>query len=161
MSRPRALPSWSFRLVQRGIHASARFTRPMTLGVRGLVLDEEERVFLVRHSYVAGWHLPGGAVEPGESADAALARELAEEGNIMLDGPAVPIALYFNRRLSRRDHVALYLVRSFRQTAPRPADWEIVESGFFPRRSLPAHTTAATRARLAEVLDGAPRSEDW
>ena len=31
----------------------------MTLGVRGIVLDSEEQVFLVRHSYVHGWHFPG------------------------------------------------------------------------------------------------------
>ena len=39
----------------------------MTLGVRAVVLDGENRVFLVKHCYVSGWHLPGGGVEVGES----------------------------------------------------------------------------------------------
>src|SRR5204863_10159664 len=64
-----------------------RFVRGMTLGVRGIVIDGAGAVFLVKHSYVAGWHLPGGGVEVGETVEEALARELGEEGNITLTGP--------------------------------------------------------------------------
>ena len=39
----------------------------LTVGVRGAIIDEHNRVFLVRHTYVRGWHLPGGGVEVGES----------------------------------------------------------------------------------------------
>ena len=47
-------------------HTIFRFTRPMTLGVRGIVIDPQACVFLVRHTYVPGWHLPGGGVDAGE-----------------------------------------------------------------------------------------------
>jgi ADP-ribose pyrophosphatase YjhB (NUDIX family) len=143
------------------MHLYWRFARGLTVGVRALVLDGEGRVFLVRHSYVAGWHLPGGGVEAGETVGEALARELREEGNIELVGVPELHGVFFNRQASRRDHVMLFVVRAFCQPQAPAPNLEIVAHGFFPPEALPADTTAATRARLAEVLNGVPISPWW
>jgi 8-oxo-dGTP pyrophosphatase MutT (NUDIX family) len=143
------------------LHAYWRFARGLTLGVRGLVLDGQGRVFLVKHSYVAGWHLPGGGVEAGETLVTALARELREEGNIELIDPPTLQGMYFNRRASRRDHIALYVVRSFRQTAAPQPNREIIAHGFFPSGLLPEGTTPSTRQRIAAVLSGQNNGEIW
>jgi hypothetical protein len=45
-------------LLRRFFHLYWRFARGMTLGVRAVVVDRDDRVFLVQHSYVSGWHLP-------------------------------------------------------------------------------------------------------
>jgi 8-oxo-dGTP pyrophosphatase MutT (NUDIX family) len=148
-------------LIRALFHVYWRLSRGLTIGVRGLVLDGEGRVFLVKHSYVAGWHLPGGGVEEGETLLAALARELREEGNIELNDTPVLHAIYFNRRISSRDHVALYVVRSFQQTAPPKPNHEIIAHGFFAMQDLPADTSPATRERIAEVVTGRTVSETW
>ena len=106
------------RLTRRPVHIYWRLSRGLTLGVRGLVIDPQGRVFLVKHSYIPGWHLPGGGVEPGETVLDALARELQEEGNIeLLETPALH-GIYFHPTVSDRDHVVLFVVRCFRQPAP-------------------------------------------
>ncbi|MGL5447156.1 MAG: NUDIX domain-containing protein [Rhabdaerophilum sp.] len=136
-------------------------TRGMTLGVRVVVRDDKGRVFLVRHSYVPGWHLPGGGVEVGQTAFDALATELREEANIELATEPRLISVYLNLSASRRDHVMLYLVENARQTAPRLPDREIVECGFFAPNALPSGTTLGTKRRLAELAGEAPISAHW
>ena len=149
------------RLTGRMAHFYWRLTRGLSLGVRGLVIDDEGRVFLVKHSYVRGWHLPGGGVEPGETLRQALARELREEGNIEIVKPAEFYGMYFNANVSARDHVALFVVESYRQAAPPEKNREIIEHGFFPPAALPPDATPATRARIGEVLQGKPSAERW
>ena len=148
-------------VVRPALHLYWRFSRGATLGVRAVIIDSEGRVFLIKHSYVNGWHFPGGGVESGEGMMTALKREVAEEGNIELVGLPALHGIYFNSRISRRDHVALYIVRQFRQTAPPQPNREIVGHGFFSLRQLPPDTTPGTRARLAEIFDNAPVSETW
>jgi ADP-ribose pyrophosphatase YjhB (NUDIX family) len=148
-------------LLQRFFHLYWRLARGMTLGVRAVVLDESSRVFLVRHGYISGWHLPGGGVEVGETFADALRRELMEEGRIELSGEPVLHGLFYNGHVSRRDHVAVYVVRDFRQDRMPEPNWEIVQCGFFQVTALPEGTTPGTRRRIAEVLEGRPTIKTW
>ncbi len=147
--------------LRRAFHLYWRMARGMTLGARGVVLDGDNKVFLVRHSYVAGWHLPGGGVEVGETFLEALRRELSEEGRIELAGEPVLHGLFLNSHVSRRDHVAVYIVRQFRQDRLPEPNHEIVECGFYAAAALPPETTRGTRLRIAEVLDGAVPIATW
>ena len=154
-------PRKASRLLSWGLHTYWRFSRGMTLGVRAVVLDGQNQVFLIRHTYVPGWHLPGGGVETGETALDALTRELREEACIAIDEPPVLAGVFFNRRVSRRDHVLVYVIRNFTVLAEKQPDREIAEAGFFPLDRLPEGTTEATRRRLTEILEGQPLSSTW
>lgn len=143
------------------LHRYFAWSRGMTMGVRAACFDAEGRVFLVRHSYVPGWHLPGGGIERGETALQALAKEMREEGNLEIGAAPRLLHVYFNRRTSKRDHVLFYRCDGVIQTAPRLKDREIVEAGFFSLDALPAGTTEATRKRLEEIAGRLPFAEIW
>ncbi len=146
----------------RLFHLYFRWKRPVTFGVRGLIYDAgQNSVFLIRHTYVPGWQLPGGGVEVGETVLEALRRELFEECAVEIAGQPQLKSIHFNRQASRRDHVALYLVERFRQVEPKLPDREIAEARFFSLDALPNATTPATLRRIAEVLQGASVSPDW
>ena len=142
-------------------HLYWRVARGLTLGVRGVVLDGEGRVFLIHHTYVSGWQLPGGGVEAGETFLKALERELMEEGRIELLAQPVLHGVFHNDHVSVRDHVAIYVVRDFRQDRMPEPNREISACGFFAIDALPADTTEGTRRRIAEVIDGQKPIATW
>ena len=148
-------------LLQRGYLAYSRFARGMTLGVRAMLLADD-RLVLVRHSYLPGWYLPGGGVEAGEAVAEALEREIAEEAGAILTGPPQLFGIYRNGEAHPRDHVALFVCGNWRQDGGR---WrpsrEIIAMERFPVTALPPDTSRGTRARLAEVLSGGAPSADW
>lgn len=134
-------------------------TRPRTRGVRAIALTPEGRILLVRHSYVPGWHLPGGGHEAGESAEAAVLRELREETGMVSHGPVRLLGTLQHRPNYRRDTVTLALVEQVVFTF-RPS-LEIVEATAFDPDALPAETTAGTCRRIAEWREGRPVPDAW
>lgn len=153
---------WKKRAVQWAITHAGLATRAMTLGVRAAVVDADGRVLLVRHTYLPGWYLPGGGVETGETLLDAVVREVAEEGDVLVEGAPRLHGVYLNRSVSRRDHVALYVIDRFRVRTPATVpSREIAEARFFARDALPREATDATRRRLDELFAGAPTDPFW
>ncbi|MEE2526418.1 NUDIX domain-containing protein [Hyphobacterium sp. HN65] len=137
-----------------------RRTRGMTLGVRGLALDSRGRVCLVRHTYMAGWHLPGGGVERGETVWQAIEKEMREEAGVALTGAPDLFHVYSNERKFSGDHIALFVVRDWSACPPEPGQ-EIAETRWFAPDALPQDISPATARRIDEVLSGAAPEDEW
>jgi ADP-ribose pyrophosphatase YjhB (NUDIX family) len=136
--------------------------RPLTLGVKGLVIDQEGRVLLVKHGYQAGWHLPGGLVERGENLEQAMEREVWEETGIDCSGNSRRLlGIYANFNEYKYDHVAVFVVEQASAAGLKRRWLEIEECGFFRLTQLPTDATSATRKRLDEYLGKAPVSVAW
>ena len=133
----------------------------MTLGVRAIVEDGRGRILLVRHTYVNGWHFPGGGVESGQTMQQALAMELREEANIAEMGEVQLLGIYLNRHISKRDHVGLYHCKNWKNMGEFTANREIAEIRFFSRDKLPDEINTGTLKRLQEVYQGKAASNEW
>jgi len=138
----------------------SRLQRGMTLGVRAVAVDAEGRVMLVKHTYLAGWWLPGGGVDRGETIGDAAARELFEETGLKATAPGRLISVHSNERFFRGDHVLVYRFDAF-ETGALTHHGEIAETGWFEPATLPPDCHRSTRARLAEMFAGAPVDSHW
>ncbi|WP_313535574.1 NUDIX domain-containing protein [Sphingomonas sp.] len=164
-NRPRSHPAVAsaIALALRGYLAVRTIgwfvTRPQTRGVRAIALTPAGKVILVRHSYIQGWHLPGGGHERRETAEEAVLRELREEAGMVSHGAVRVLGTLQHRPNFRRDMVTLALVEHV-EFAFHPS-LEIVEARAFSLDALPEGATAGTLRRLAEWRDGRPVARDW
>lgn len=101
--------------------ARSRLGGPDTRGVLVILVDETDRVLIVKARYRRSWALPGGWVDPDESFVQAACREVAEEGGVEFAGEPV-----FVGALNRGHHVDHIYAGHRGATSTRPATpWEI------------------------------------
>ena len=157
-------PRWLISLVMR----LRTGTRGVSVGVRVVVFDADGAVFLVRHSYMKGWFLPGGGVDRGEVPSNAACREVLEEAQIVVVGEPELHGILLNDQVGVPDYVCCYIVREWHWdsadgTRPEQVsiDGEIIEADFFALDALPVGTTPATHARLGEIVDQQPAAKMW
>lgn len=133
--------------------------RGISLGVRVCVRDERGAILLIQHSYLPGWHFPGGGVEFGETVAEAAKRELVEEGGVELTAPPRFVGLFRNPEWTAGDHVAFFEAGAWKPCAQK---WgvEIKAAAFFAESELPPDVHSSVRRRLAERA-GAPIDAIW
>jgi ADP-ribose pyrophosphatase YjhB (NUDIX family) len=156
--KPTALPVRGLTKVLRPFW---RMRRGLTLGAQGVVIDGNENVLLVRHSYRPGWFFPGGGVDWNETIETALARELEEEVGVTLTEPAQLHGIFANFASFPGDHIAVFVVRHGQRRGDYRKYGEIAETGMFGRGDLPGAIDLGTRARLGEIFDRSPIPALW
>ncbi len=136
------------------------FLRRMTIGVRALLIDGD-KVLLVKHSYIPGWHLPGGGVDHLETIEEGMYREVFEETGYRVTGEPVLFQTYLNTLPPGRDHVIFFVCRSFEREREFTPNKEIIACQWYDRHALPADISKATLARIEEVFGVRPRLRAW
>ena len=121
--------------------------------IAGVITDAGGRVLLARRTEgrdLAGfWEFPGGKREPGETAEAALARELAEELGIEVDigAPLIAVPQAYPHKRLRLD------VRHVRGWRGTPRGHEGQALAWVPPDKLPAYAMPpADRPVVAALL---------
>lgn len=138
-----------------------RMSRPLTLGVRGVVVNPQGQVLVLRHTYTPGWHFPGGGVEKGETCGLSVLRELKEEAGIEAEETDLRlVSVHANHAFFPNDHVLVFRVDRWKQGAATQSG-EIAEVRFVDPAAPPAETTGGTRRRLGEIFGGSPVSRHW
>ncbi|MBS0289971.1 MAG: NUDIX domain-containing protein [Proteobacteria bacterium] len=132
-----------------------------TIGVKGLIINQQQQVLLVEHTYMPGWHLPGGGVKAGETPKAAVIREIEEETGLIVDENPILFAIYAHQVLGANDYPMLFIIKTFTLPTKAKPCAEIKEARWFDLNNLPSNTTASTIRRIQEVLQGLPPSEVW
>lgn len=129
-----------------------------TIGAR-ILLIQDNKILLVKHSYQDGWYTIGGAVERGESPLEAIHRELEEEVGVKLHEPPKLFSVYYSNLEKRDDYVMLYIASHFSQADCKSP--EIADKKWFSLENLPSEVTPATSRRINEYLNKQPINDRW
>lgn len=131
---------------------------PVAFAACALVV-RDNKVLLVRHSYVRGWLLPGGGVGRAEPPAEAILRELKEEIGLVRSSPPQFVGLYSRRTGWVTNVIALYRVDDAEFNF-RP-NLEIREVQFADPVAPPEGTPPSVRRRLLEFARLQPQSAHW
>lgn len=138
-----------------------RFLNTATIGVKALIINEHKQVMLIEHTYMAGWHLPGGGVDPTETPKEAIIREVKEETGLIVNEEPTLFAIYTHEIFGASDYPLLYIIRTFSILPDAKLCREIKQARWFDMDNLPQDTTESTRLRINEVLKSLPPSASW
>lgn len=146
------ITSFSFCLIDKIRRIYWQVFKPHTAGVR-VILQKNNQVFLVKHSYSKQWYLPGGEVRKNENPQQALKREILEELGIKLSGNLQLWGKYLNLKEGKIDQVTVFLLQNphLYKNSLLSKHPEIAQARFFPISRLPLETSPGTRRRIKEL----------
>lgn len=128
------------------------------MGVRVLMI-QNQKVLLIRHSYINGWFMPGGGLKRNENLEQAARREAKEETGAIL-GNVSFVGVFTNYIQWKTDHTTVFLCKDFEIVGK--SDIEIAEMQFFDLDALPENIYKS-HLRLLEMYKAGkmPQVGEW
>ena len=119
------------------------------VSVAALVTNDKGEILLVNSPW-RGWEYPGGLIEPGESFEAALKREVREESGVEIEITGfVGVCKNVARDIVNIDFTARYTGGELTTSE------ESTEVGWFaPEKAMEIITFPLTKKRLANMISG-------
>jgi ADP-ribose pyrophosphatase YjhB (NUDIX family) len=135
----------------------------LRLSVSAVVWRDANRreLLLMQRSDNAHWGLPGGYMEPGESIDAATAREVREETGVRVEvgrligvysNPAIQVIEYPDGRRVQAVNLCFEAVPVDVGVATTPD--EVLATGYFAVDALPEPLVPIHRVRIEDAVAG-------
>ena len=118
----------------------------------GVILNDSNEVLLALrplHKHQGGlWEFPGGKVEPNETVEAALARELFEELSLTIRSPS-PLLVTEHDYGDKHVTLDVWVVRQFNG---EPHGREGQEQRWVPLQELPSYQFPKANQVIVEIL---------
>ena len=119
------------------------------VSVAALVTNDEGKILLVNSPW-RGWEYPGGLIEPGETFQEALHREIREEAGVEVEITGfVGICKNLERNIVNIDFTARYLSG---ELTPSEESTEVIWAT--PEEAMDLITFPLTKTRLTQMLSG-------
>ena len=154
------IPSSLSRLISRVLSLANTLFSGKVLGVRAICINEHNQIYLVRHRYTNGWHLPGGGVNNGMSPEEAIRKEAWEEAKLVPETDPELIQIYLNERASKPEYIILYQFQ-VGSNDNKTDSYEIAEGKFFSFGNLPSEIDRPTFQRISEFIGKTPPGSTW
>lgn len=118
----------------------------------------KNEVFLVWHTYLSGWYLPGGGLKRNETLEAAARREAFEETGAEL-GEVKLLGIFSSFNEWKTDHTVVFYCDDF--AIKGIPDKEIARADWFKFSELPNYVYGAHFKLLESYMNGkvAPQGE--
>lgn len=130
-----------------------------SVGVRAIVVNSQQQLLLVKHTYTTHWYFPGGGIKKNETTNQAISRELDEETGVVANKLKL-FNVYLHNFYDAPDYIVLYEVKNFSITEKKPC-LEIAEIGWFDYEHLPHDISPATKRRIDEYFGKSDKKEFW
>ncbi|HCB02065.1 MAG TPA: ADP-ribose pyrophosphatase [Anaerolineae bacterium] len=144
------MKSLFLRFIYLGFKIYCFIFRPVRMGVRVMMI-QDDKVWLIRHTYLNGWFMPGGGLKRNESLEQAARREAKEETGAEL-GEITLLGVFSNFIQWKTDHTVVFLCKDFKIIGK--SDAEIAELKQFPLSELPEFVYPSHRKLLEEYKTG-------